>query len=339
MKTRDFFFELPEKLIAQYPAEKRDDSRLMTVNRKTGEIAHRMVGELPDILPPAACMVFNNSRVRKARLFGRVKDSGGSVEFLFLKPRSPNRWQVLTNRAKRQKSGRIYVFPEDVEGILEKDGNGECYIQFSRPLREDYFERNGRMPLPPYIHRDDTPFDAERYQTVYAGPEGSSASPTAGLHFTEDMLSRIDRKGIRRVSVTLHVGLGTFLPVRTGTIEEHVMHEEDYFIGRDEADIITGAKNSCRPIIAVGTTTVRVLESAWVENRLTPGQNATRIFIYPGYGFRAVDILLTNFHTPGSTLLMLVAAFGGKALIGEAYREAVKNEYRFFSYGDAMLIF
>jgi S-adenosylmethionine:tRNA ribosyltransferase-isomerase len=338
MKTRDFYFELPERLIAQYPASKRGDSRLMRVDRATGKIDHLLVQDLPEILPPEGCMVFNDSRVRKARIYGRAKDTGGVGEFLFLKPRGPDLWHVLSKKAGRRKSGRVYIFPENREGEFLKGSDGECHVRFRKPLDEDYFERNGHIPLPPYIRRADGPSDAERYQTVYAGPAGSSAAPTAGLHFTEEMLERIDRKGIQRVSVTLHVGLGTFLPVRSETIEEHLMHEEDFSVGEDAGAAVMEAKNSGRPVIAVGTTSVRVLESAWANNRLTTGPAATRIFIYPGYLFHAVDVLFTNFHTPESTLLMLVSAFAGKDLIDRAYKEAVKREYRFFSYGDAMII-
>ena len=338
MKTRDFFFDLPQELIAQYPTERRGESRLMTVNRRTGEIGHKFVRDLPGLLEPATLMVFNDSKVRRARLLGFSKASAGAVEFLLLKSLGGNRWRVLSNRSKRLKPGKVYLFPEGLEAEAEKAEAGEWIVRFSFPVTDAYLERNGHIPLPPYIRREDREGDSERYQTVYADRVGSSAAPTAGLHFTKELLGSLDVAGVERRFVTLHVGLGTFLPVRTENLEDHRMHEEEYEISPATAAAMTQAKRDGRPVLGVGTTSLRVLESAWGEEGLKAGPGATSIFIYPGYKFRCVDRLFTNFHTPESTLLMLVSAFAGKELLFHAYREAINEGYRFFSYGDAMLL-
>jgi S-adenosylmethionine:tRNA ribosyltransferase-isomerase len=344
MKTRDFYFELPHELIAQYPAP-RGESRLMTLNRANGEIGHYGIKDLPELLPENAVAVFNNSRVRKARLYAADRETGGRAEFLLLSRLSQDAgrdWTFMCNKSKRLKPGRVFVFPENLSACIAAGGDaadGGLVLRFERPLSDDYLERCGRMPLPPYIRRPACAADDERYQTVYAGPSGSAAAPTAGLHFTPRLLSALDARGLARVMVTLHVGPGTFLPVRSALIEEHTMHSEDYSVSAEAAETVNRGKKEGRPILAVGTTSVRVLESAWRNDGLASGEASTRIFIYPGYRFKAADMLFTNFHTPQSTLLMLVSAFAGRELILKAYEEAIKEKYRFFSYGDAMLIF
>jgi S-adenosylmethionine:tRNA ribosyltransferase-isomerase len=359
MKTKDFFFELPEGLIAQYPPEKRGQSRLMLLNRQTGKRTHCMVEELPEILcgpefrgrdgePPL--LVFNNSKVRKARLVGVSQETGAKAEFLLIEQiksneqgAMSNEWKALVQRAKRRKTGSVYVFFDnngmeiaraEITGV-----EGEFkHLAFDRVIDDDWLDRYGHIPLPPYIKRQDAPSDSERYQTVYASACGSSAAPTAGLHFTNQLLERIGAAGIESVFITLHVGLGTFLPVRSENIEDHVMHREVFSIDEQAALRIEAAKTAGRKIIAVGTTSARTMESAWEAGRIKRGEGATSIFIYPGYKFNAADALFTNFHTPESTLLMLVSAFAGRELILESYAEAVVQGYRFFSYGDAMLI-
>jgi S-adenosylmethionine:tRNA ribosyltransferase-isomerase len=393
MKTSDFFFELPEELIAQYPSEKRGRSRLMLLDRKTGKRSHRMVEDLPEILcgpefkgkdGGLPLLVFNNSKVRKARLIGVSRETGAKAEFLLLEgigdrgsgiggcstnyqsisrkqndysnnnPQSPvpspqslsqslSKWKVLAKRAKRRRPGSVYVFFDEYGTEIAKakisGGEGDLkYLEFDRTVDDDWLERYGHIPLPPYIKRQDTSSDSERYQTVYASISGSSAAPTAGLHFTNELLARIGEAGIESVFITLHVGLGTFLPVRSENIEDHVMHEEYFSIDEKTASKIETAKAQGRKVVAVGTTSVRTLESAWDNGMIKRREGLTSIFIYPGYKFNAADCLFTNFHTPESTLLMLVSAFAGRELIFESYAEAVKECYRFFSYGDAMLI-
>jgi S-adenosylmethionine:tRNA ribosyltransferase-isomerase len=344
MKTRDFYFELPPELIAQRPPLVRGASRLMFVRRATGEISHHMMDDLPALLPPAGICVFNNSRVRKARLYA-ADEAGREFEFLLLSTRDRIDWAFLSNKSRRLRPGKAFVFPEGLRASVQRGGaeggpgdGGGFFLRFERPLTEDYLERSGCVPLPPYIRRRAEADDSGRYQTVYSDPVGSAAAPTAGLHFTGPLLSALDARGLERVMVTLHVGLGTFLPVRARELEEHTMHSEEYFVGEEAARKISRCKEEGRPLIAVGTTSLRVVESAWEDGRLRSGRGLTDIFIYPGYRFRAVDILFTNFHTPESTLLMLVSAFAGKALIFKAYNEAIREKYRFFSYGDAMLI-
>ncbi|GHV95987.1 S-adenosylmethionine:tRNA ribosyltransferase-isomerase [Spirochaetia bacterium] len=369
MKTSDFSFDLPDCLIAQYPPERRGQSRLMLLDRVTGKREHSMVEELPAILAGKEfagdtgglpLLVFNNSKVRKARIIGKSLQTGAQVEFLLLERNKEERgggcvWKVMARRAKRRRVGDCYAF-FDVLGVevarAEIVGlEGEFrLLAFDRLVDDDWLERYGHIPLPPYIRRGDESADADRYQTVYADAAGSAAAPTAGLHFTRELLERLEAGGIECVFITLHVGLGTFLPVRSEYIEDHSMHEEQFFISDKSAAKIEQAKAGGRRVIAVGTTSVRTLESAWVDDegqgRLRRGGQATSIFIYPGYQFKIVDCLFTNFHTPESTLLMLVSAFvetkagafAGRELILESYAEAIRGEYRFFSYGDAMLI-
>jgi S-adenosylmethionine:tRNA ribosyltransferase-isomerase len=353
MKTSDFFFELPEELIAQYPPEKRGQSRLMLLNPLKRERTHRMVEELPEILcgpefrgrnGEKPLLVFNNSKVRKARLVGVSQETGAKAEFLLLEstPHSPT-WKALVQRAKRRKPGSVYVFFDSNDAEIARaeitGGEGEFkYLLFDHPIDDEWLDRYGHIPLPPYIKRQDAPSDSERYQTVYACACGSSAAPTAGLHFTNELLERINEAGIESVFITLHVGLGTFLPVRSENIEDHVMHREIFSIDDKAALRIEAAKAQGRKVIAVGTTSVRTMESAWKDGSIKRGEGATSIFIYPGYKFNVADALFTNFHTPESTLLMLVSAFAGRELILESYAEAIEQGYHFFSYGDAMLI-
>lgn len=337
MQTTDFRFDLPEELIAQQPSERRGESRLMVVNRSSGGFEHGRVAELASYIPEGSLMVFNDSRVRRARLYAQ-SPGGGHVEVLLLKREGPCLWAVMTTRMAKQTPGRRLELPEGLGLTVVEAREGERLVRLDRELDDAYLERNGHLPLPPYIRRQDLDSDAERYQTVYAREQGSSAAPTAGLHFTPAILDSLRSRGIELRFVTLHVGLGTFLPVRAERIEEHRMHSEDYTVPEDTALAVNKAKADGRPVIAVGTTSVRTLESAWEGGALRAGPGSTSIFMYPGYRFRVPDMVFTNFHTPESTLLMLVSAFAGRELILKAYREAVDKRYRFFSYGDAMLI-
>lgn len=346
MRTDDFSFDLPEELIAQYPTERRGESRLMLLDRATGERRHESVSRLAELLEPGTVMVFNDSRVRKARLYGTALDTGARVEFLLLSRRPDGSWEASATKMKKQRPGRRYSLPGGASATTlphEDALSDRVLLSFDPPIDEDYLERYGHVPLPPYIKREDASSDEERYQTVYSREVGSAACPTAGLHFTQELLARLDERGVRRTTVTLHVGLGTFLPVRSERVEDHEMHEEEYTVPAEAAREVAEAKAEGRPVLAVGTTSLRTLESAWSDELaggpgLRTGHGSTRIFIYPGYRFKAVDMLFTNFHTPRSTLLMLVSAFAGRERILEAYAEAVRERYRFFSYGDAMLI-
>ena len=323
MKLSDFYFDLPEELIAQKPSGIRGQDKLMLLNRKTGEVQHLKMENLPDLISPDTLMIFNNSKVRRSRCYGiKISDKEG---------------------AKKVKTGNKYSFFDGTVGtVIENEGDkGSEFrtVKFEIPLDDNWFEKNGHIPLPPYIHREDDDTDSERYQTIYAKETGSSACPTAGLHFTQEMFEKLDAKKIERCFVTLHVGLGTFLPVRSENIEEHKMHKEVYSIPFDVAEKINRAKKEGRPILAVGTTSVRTLESASDENGFVKGgSGATSIFMYPGYKFKCVDQMFTNFHTPESTLIMLVSAFAGRENILNAYKKAVDQKYRFFSYGDCMFI-
>jgi len=340
MKTADFNFELPPRLIAQHPSKQRGESRLMMLDRAAKNREHRTMRDLPSLLDPGTLMVFNNSRVRRTRLSGIAELSGKEHEFLLLKRLDACCWQVMVKRAARMKVGARFRFADTVcaEIVSNSLGEGMASLCFSRPIDDAWLDVHGHIPLPPYIRRADSEADSDRYQTVYAQAHGSSAAPTAGLHFTQALLGELASIGIESAFITLHVGLGTFLPVRSETIEQHTMHEESYHIDEETASRIEGAKNSGRKILAVGTTSVRTLESAWADGKLKRGEGSTSIFIYPPYTFNVVDALFTNFHTPESTLLMLVSAFAGKDFILESYAEAVRENYRFFSYGDAMLI-
>lgn len=363
MKTDDFNFDLPESSIAQYPTERRGDSRLFVLERLGGAKKHSVVASLASFLQPGTVMVFNDSRVRKARLYGEAADSGARVEFLLLSPLmappsapssalsarsgadqnesevSSRLWAALCGKAGRQKPGRTYRFPGGLKGTIVEAAGEQKIVEFDAPLDDKYLEAYGHVPLPPYIKRGDESADAERYQTIYAKNRGSAACPTAGLHFTKDILDSIATAGVEMEWVTLHVGLGTFLPLRTEVIEQHKMHEEWYTVPEKTAAAVNAAKREGRKVLAVGTTSLRTLESAWEPGRgLRACAALTDIFIYPGYRFNVVDQLFTNFHTPKSTLLMLVSAFAGREAVLQAYGEAVEKGYRFFSYGDAMLI-
>ncbi|WP_461255035.1 tRNA preQ1(34) S-adenosylmethionine ribosyltransferase-isomerase QueA [Treponema sp. R80B11-R83G3] len=354
MKKSDFNFYLPENLIAQYPVEKRGQSKLMTLDRLSGARAHTEVCQLPDILcgrkflsagGEKPLLVFNDTKVRKARLYAINERTGAKLEFLLLDDVNSDGllWKVMAKRARRKRIGDVYLFPADVQERIKAviSGFEDEYIllKFENPINDAWLEKNGHVPLPPYIRREDVSSDTERYQTIYARQTGSTAAPTAGLHFTKEIFDAFNSRGIESVFITLHVGLGTFLPVRTENIEDHKMHSECFYIDDKTAVKIEEAKKAGRKIIAVGTTSVRTLESAWLpDGKLKRGENKTSIFIYPGYKFKVVDAIFTNFHTPESTLLMLVSAFAGRELILESYEEAISEGYRFFSYGDAMLL-
>ncbi|MDD5777321.1 MAG: tRNA preQ1(34) S-adenosylmethionine ribosyltransferase-isomerase QueA [Treponema sp.] len=345
MKLTDFDFDLPQDLIAQKPSGKRGDDRLMLLDRKNGSVFHHQMNDFPDLIMPGTLMIFNNSKVRRARCYGIKETTGRNQEFMFLNQLDKEGflWNTMVKSAKKQKNGMRYQFPDGtVAQIVDFPGNEKTEfraLKFDFPLDEKWFEKNGHIPLPPYIKREDTEEDSERYQNVYAKETGSAACPTAGLHFTEEMLSCLAEKNIERDFVTLHVGLGTFLPVRESIIENHKMHEEVYTISESTAEKINKAKREGRPILAVGTTSVRTLESSADEKGFVKsGTSSTRIFMYPGYKFKVVDQMFTNFHTPESTLIMLVSAFAGRENILNAYKNAVENRYRFFSYGDAMFI-
>ena len=383
MLTKDFYFDLPEELIAFHPSKVRGEDKLMVLNKTDGRISHYMINDLPDLIEKGSLMVFNNSKVRPSRCyaekigstFSKLVTSSKPVEFLLIEPvgssaeqsagqsdKTPashcgiadtsGLWRAMVKNAKKHKPGNRYRFADgtlaEIVDRAEDEGTEFRTLSFERAescdtkrhfcLDQAWFEKNGHMPLPPYIKRSDTEEDALRYQTVYAEIPGSIACPTAGLHFTEALLERLANKGIEKVSVTLHVGLGTFLPVRSEKIEDHIMHREVYTVSPETAEAVNRAKKEGRPVIAVGTTAVRTLESAWKNGALQSGSSSTNIFLYPGCTFHAVDKLITNFHTPESTLLMLVSAFTGKEHIFNAYKNAVENRYRFFSYGDAMFI-
>lgn len=337
MRTKDFSFDLPEDLIAQRPAAERGASRLFVLDRPTGSFNHSRVSDLARHLPTGSLLVFNDSKVRRARVYG-ISDSGGRVEFLLLRRRGERAWLVMTAKARKQVPGKGYEFPAGVRGRIVGVEEDLRILELDPPVDDSYLDRWGHIPLPPYIRRQDDGFDAERYQTVYSRAVGSVAAPTAGLHFTEEILASLRAAGMETAAVTLHVGPGTFLPVRVERIEDHLMHEEEYSVPDSTAEAVRRARREGRPVVAVGTTSVRTLESAWSDGDLRSGPGSTRLFLYPGRKFRVVDALFTNFHTPESTLLMLVSAFAGKDLVLRAYEEAVRLRYRFFSYGDAMLI-
>jgi S-adenosylmethionine:tRNA ribosyltransferase-isomerase len=338
METRTFSFDLPEELIAQHPSEKRGGSRLLVLDRARGAWTHHRFEELPDLIPREALLVFNNARVRKARIKAARAADGAPCELLFLEEHPPGVWKALAKPMKKLKPGIDLLLPEETRArVLRREGDW-LILECDPPPDEPYFERNGTLPLPPYIRRPAGGEDDERYQTVYAAVPGSAAAPTAGLHFTHDMRARLRRRGIASTEITLQVGSGTFLPIRTEKLEEHVMHEERFTIAEESASRINDALAGGRPVLAVGTTTVRALESSAEAGRVRAGTRSTSLFIYPGYQFHIVSLLLTNFHTPLSSLLVLVSAFAGRELILDAYQAAVRDRYSFFSYGDAMLI-
>lgn len=345
MTIKEFSFDLPEHLIAQYPAQRRGDERLLVLDRKSGALVDETMARFADYLSEDSLLVVNNSKVRKARVYGK-SEGGAVVEFLFLEELPDQSWLVMTTKAKKQRIGKHYRFEDEAGScvreatITAEHEDGARTLRFDEAIDESFFARLGHVPLPPYIKREDTLADESRYQTIYAKSEGSVASPTAGLHFTQEILTAIRGRGIEIAEVTLHVGPGTFLPVRAATLAEHRMHTERYEISPACASQVTEAKRTGRPVVAVGTTSVRTLESAWDAEaaRLLPGLGRTSLFITPGFRFNVVDHLLTNFHTPESTLVVLVSAFAGSEEIRRAYRHAVEQSYRFFSYGDAMFI-
>ncbi|MBQ7446163.1 MAG: tRNA preQ1(34) S-adenosylmethionine ribosyltransferase-isomerase QueA [Clostridia bacterium] len=359
MNVKDFDYELPERLIAQTPLADRTASRLLVMDKVTGEIQHRHFSDIAEYLRPGDCLVLNDTRVIPARIIGEKKETGGAIEFVLLKRLDEEKvselagdgavteeqtekglvWEVILKPGRRAKEGAVFTFGG---GILEAkiikvkpDGNRVVLFTCDGPFEEVLY-KVGTVPLPPYIKEKLD--DPERYQTVYARENGSAAAPTAGLHFTEELLDKLRAKGVKTAFVTLHVGLGTFRPVKTEKVEDHLMHEESFEITAENCEKINSARASGGRIIAVGTTSTRVLESvAGDDGHLEPYSGSTKIFIYPGYRFKAIDGLITNFHLPQSTLIMLVSAFAGRENILNAYRTAVEEEYRFFSFGDACL--
>lgn len=350
METKDFYFDLPEELIAQTPLKTRSDSRLMVLDRKNGSIKHDHFYHIADYLAAGDCLVLNDTKVLPARLLGAREDTGSNVELLLLKrlsreeltelPFQTDCWEVLVRPGKRVRPGHRLTFGE---GLLKAEvlkimdgGNRIVHFEFDG-IFEEILDQLGQMPLPPYIH--ERLEDPDRYQTVYAREEGSAAAPTAGLHFTTELLDQLREKGVKIAFITLHVGLGTFRPVKVEKIEDHEMHSEYYQISSETADLINETKRQGGRVIAVGTTSCRTLESAALaDGTIPPTSGWTQIFIYPGYTFKVLDGLITNFHLPESTLIMLVSAFAGRTHVLDAYAEAVRERYRFFSFGDCMLI-
>ncbi|EHK2326513.1 tRNA preQ1(34) S-adenosylmethionine ribosyltransferase-isomerase QueA [Clostridium perfringens] len=340
MKVSDFYFELPEELIAQYPLEKRDSSRLMVLDKKTGEIEHRKFHDILEYLNEGDTLVLNNTRVLPARLIGEKEETGGKIEFLLLKRIEGDKWECLAKPGRKAKVGTVFTFGEGkLKAVVREIGEeGNRIIEFKYDgIFEQVLDELGQMPLPPYIHEKLE--DKERYQTVYSKEKGSAAAPTAGLHFTEELLKEIKDKGVNIAYLTLHVGLGTFRPVKVDDVNNHVMHSEYYHLDKENAELINKTKEAGKRVIAVGTTSSRTLETIGDENgRVREQSGWTDIFIYPGYKFKIVDNLITNFHLPESTLIMLVSALAGQENIMNAYNTAVKEKYRFFSFGDSMFI-
>ena len=340
MKLEDFDYNLPEELIAQVPIEKRDESRLMVLDREKQTIEHKTFKDIIDYLEPGDCLVRNNTKVLPARLYGK-KETGADVEFLLLNRIEGDIWECIVRPGNKLHVGTKVIFGKGIleAEILEILPGGTRKVQFKyKGIFNEILDQIGLMPLPPYIHEELR--DNDRYQTVYAKYEGSAAAPTAGLHFTDELLKKIEEKGVKIANVTLHVGIGTFRPVKVENIEEHDMHSEHYYIKQEDVEKINEAKKQGKRVIAIGTTSCRVLETIAEQDtgmvKATEGD--TKIFIYPGYKFKCIDGLVTNFHLPESTLLMLVSALAGKDYIMKAYEEAVKKEYKFFSFGDAMFI-
>ena len=339
MNTHDFYYDLPEEYIAQTPAEPRDSSRLLIYDRKTKEVQHKIFRDIYDELHPGDVLVVNNTRVIPARLMGTKKQTGREIEFLLLNKKTQDEWEIICRPGKKLKIGDIVEFSEKLSAeILAKREDGITLVKFyCDGIFEAVLHELGNMPLPPYITKKLE--DKERYQTVYAKERGSAAAPTAGLHFTPELLERIKKKGVDVVEVLLHVGLGTFRPVKVDDVEKHKMHSEYYSVSQDAAKRINEARAKGGRIIAVGTTSVRTLESTSTEDgKIVAGSGYTDIFIYPGYRYKAVDALITNFHLPESTLIMLVSAFAGYEETLNLYKMAVDMKYRFFSFGDAMFI-
>ena len=339
MKTQDFYYDLPEELIAQTPLEQRDSSRLLVLDKNTGDLQHRHFFDIIDFLRPGDCLVLNNSRVLPARLIGH-RPTGGAVEVLLLRDLGNKKWECLCKPGRKMQVGSQVIFGngELTATVTEIREDGNRVVEFHyEGIFLEVLERLGKMPLPPYIKAELA--DQERYQTVYSKEVGSAAAPTAGLHFTQELLNKVREKGVKTAFVTLHVGLGTFRPVKAEEITEHHMHSELCMISQETAEILNETKSSGGRIVCVGTTSCRTLESLVNEDGTFQASSKwTEIFIYPGYRFRAMDALITNFHLPESTLVMLVSAFAGRESVLHAYEEAVKERYRFFSFGDAMFI-
>ena len=340
MNVKDFYFELPQELIAQDPLEDRAASRLLVLDKKTGDITHRGFRDVLEYLHPGDCLVINDTKVIPARLYGVKRDTGAKIEVLLLKRREKDVWETLVKPGKKAKPGTVLDFGDGIlTGTVEETvDEGNRLIRFSyEGIFEEILDRLGQMPLPPYITHQLK--DKNRYQTVYAKHDGSAAAPTAGLHFTKELLKEIQDKGVEIAHVTLHVGLGTFRPVKVENVQDHHMHSEFYIVEESEAEKINRAKQAGNRVVCVGTTSCRTVESASTEEGLVKaGTGWTDIFIYPGYRFKVLDALITNFHLPESTLVMLVSALAGREHILHAYEEAIKERYRFFSFGDAMLI-
>jgi len=343
MLVKDFDYLLPQELIARHPANQRDESRLMLLNRSTGEIGEDRFGNIAAHLSPGDLLVMNDTRVIPARIFGH-RESGGKVEIFLVRRTAgdPECWSCLLRASKKFREGQSIILAEGMTAIIgARQGDDSWQIEFRgiEPF-EAWLEREGHIPLPPYLQREDDEQDRERYQTVYARTPGAVAAPTAGLHFTRQLLTGLEGKGIETARLTLHTGLGTFLPVRVERVQEHRIHTEQYSLPKATADAVRAAKARGNKVVAVGTTTARTLEyAADNDGTVRAGDGEADIFIYPGYRFKVVDALVTNFHLPESTLLMLVSAFAGRERVMEAYREAVRRGFRFYSYGDAMLIF
>lgn len=348
MRINDFDYELPQELIAQTPAEKRDFSRLMVVHRDSGEVEHKHFYDILDYLKAGDCLVLNNSKVLPARLYGRKEGTGANIEFLLIKRIKGDTWETMVRPGKRLKPGDAVSFSDDklFRAVVKDYGeDGTRIVEFEyEGIFFERLEELGKMPLPPYIERDNNSEDKDRYQTVYAKNEGSVAAPTAGLHFTPELLEKAKAKGVKLAYVTLHVGIGTFRPVKVENIEEHHMHFEEYFIDEETAKTINDTIKAGGRIVSVGTTSTRTVESAAIYDKecgkylVKAGHGSTGIFIYPGYEFRIIGALITNFHLPKSTLLMLISALYNREDILRVYRIAVEEKYRFFSYGDAMFI-
>ena len=340
MKTSDFYFDLPEELIAQVPILDRSSSKLMVLDKETGEVSHKVFKDIIDYLNPGDCLVLNDTRVIPARLIGAKEDTGGKIEFLLLKRNEDDTWETLVKPGKRAKIGTRFSFGEGklIAEVVGMGDDGARIVKFEYDgIFEEVLDELGNMPLPPYI--TERLEERERYQTVYSKHNGSAAAPTAGLHFTDELLQKIKDKGVDLAFVTLHVGLGTFRPVKVDDVLEHDMHSEYYMVTQEAADKINKAKENGKRVITVGTTSTRTIESVADEDgKMKAASGWTKIFIYPGYKFKAVDNLITNFHLPESTLIMLVSALAGKENVLNAYKCAVENEYRFFSFGDAMFI-
>ncbi|MDY3928375.1 MAG: tRNA preQ1(34) S-adenosylmethionine ribosyltransferase-isomerase QueA [Clostridia bacterium] len=340
MDKKDFYFDLPEELIAQEPLADRSSSRLMCLNKKTGEFSHRHFYDIVDMLNPGDCLILNDTKVIPARLYGHREDTGGAIEFLLLHKHSLDVWEVILKPGRRAKPGTVFVFGDGrlKAEILEVVNDGNRLVRFIYDgVFENILDELGEMPLPHYITKKLE--DKDRYQTVYAKNSGSAAAPTAGLHFTKELLEKIKAKGVNIGYVTLHVGLGTFRPVKTDNILDHKMHSEFYILPQETADLVNKTKESGHRVISVGTTATRTLETAGIDGMPIKAQTGwTDIFIYPGKEFHVIDALITNFHLPESTLIMLVSALAGRENVLRAYNEAVKEKYRFFSFGDAMFI-